>query len=146
MLDQFCEKYGFEPVFIPFQPINDAELLAEVMQHMRTKSYLALANLSVSDMLALFTRLDLVLSMRLHGLVFAAMANRPCLGLSYDPKISSFMRSIEQGYVEIAGQIDNKEILTRLDEIMQNQVPYKTSAETLKRKAELNFELLSQVL
>lgn len=43
---------------------------------------------------ALFGSFDLVVGMRLHALILASLARVPFIGLSYDPKISAFMKSV----------------------------------------------------
>ena len=43
-------------------------------------------------MLSLIAGLDLLLAMRLHALVFAAVCGVPFVGMPYDPKVNAFLR------------------------------------------------------
>lgn len=52
------------------------------------------ADLSPADWLALFRRLDLVLTMRLHGLIFAACAGVPFVAVGSDPKLAAHVAEL----------------------------------------------------
>jgi len=47
-----------------------------------------------SEALRSFQQAGLVLAMRLHGLILAALAGAPCTALSYDPKVAAAAESI----------------------------------------------------
>ena len=49
-----------------------------------------------SHIIGLFARMKVVVSMRLHALVFSAGQGVPLVGVVYDPKISSFLSYIGQ--------------------------------------------------
>ena len=53
-------------------------------------------SLSSSDIIGLFSRMKIVISMRLHALVFAAGHGIPLIGVSYDQKVNAFLSSIGQ--------------------------------------------------
>ena len=141
-IDSFCQKHGFQVIFIPFHPIIDNETAAKIMQKVKTKGYLAIGKLSVHETMALFTQLDVLIGMRLHALIFGLMAQVPCLGLSYDPKVASFMQDAELPFIDLNSGIDNKEILMRLDEIMKDKQTTASQMQGFKDKANLNFDLL----
>jgi polysaccharide pyruvyl transferase WcaK-like protein len=52
------------------------------------------APLSPELVIGVLSRADAVVSMRLHGLVFAAGQGVPIVGISYDPKVSAFLSYI----------------------------------------------------
>jgi polysaccharide pyruvyl transferase WcaK-like protein len=54
------------------------------------------------EALELFADAGLVLAMRLHGLILAALAGSPCTALSYDPKVSAAAAAIGCGDQDLA--------------------------------------------
>lgn len=44
---------------------------------------------------------NLVVGMRLHSLILAASAGVPCVGLSYDPKVESFLATVHQDNIRL---------------------------------------------
>ena len=47
-------------------------------------------------------RMEIAVSMRLHGLIFAAGQGTPVVGVSYDPKVTAFLRCIDGECVDLA--------------------------------------------
>ena len=48
-------------------------------------------------LISLLGRMSVVVSMRLHGLIFSSLSGAPLVGVSYDPKIGSFIRYLDYG-------------------------------------------------
>lgn len=82
--DLLADKYRAEIVFIPFQPSVDTTICLEVMKKMKNPARIAEPE-KIPD-------LDFLLGMRLHALIFAVANQVPCYGISYDPKVESFMK------------------------------------------------------
>ncbi len=95
------EHLGALPVLLPLHP--DDQAICQQISDRTGGSIPVLAGLGYDETLAVVARCDLVVSVRLHGLVFAALAARPFVGVSYDPKVKRFCESMGgQPCVELA--------------------------------------------
>jgi polysaccharide pyruvyl transferase CsaB len=92
-LDLFLKQTGGSVVLVPFQEIsgereNDRATAARILEHMRLGDRAAVARQGgPAEIYGWIGNFDLVLGMRLHALIFAALAGVPAVALSYDPKV-----------------------------------------------------------
>ncbi len=94
--DYAYEKHGLTPVFLPIERRLDLPAAQLVAQRMKAPHYLLDETGSSAHTIGLFARMKVVVSMRLHALVFAAGQGVPLAGVVYDPKVSSFLHYIGQ--------------------------------------------------
>lgn len=97
LADYAWEKYGLTPVFLPIEPRLDTGAAKLAAAHIKKAPYRIVAHTgSSAHTIGLFARMQVVVSMRLHALVFAAGQGIPLVGVVYDQKISSFLSYIGQ--------------------------------------------------
>ncbi|KKM09880.1 hypothetical protein SY88_17020 [Clostridiales bacterium PH28_bin88] len=89
-------RQGWRVLFVPMQFPADIVASREVARQMQEKSYVLKENCSVSNLMGLIGNLDLVIGMRLHALIMAGVARVPMVGICYDPKVTSFLKQVEQ--------------------------------------------------
>ncbi|MEA4954193.1 MAG: polysaccharide pyruvyl transferase CsaB [Pseudoflavonifractor sp.] len=94
--DYVYEKYGLTPVFLPIERRLDVGAAQLAARHMKAPHYILAETGSSAHTIGLFARMKVVVSMRLHALVFSAGQGVPLVGVVYDPKISSFLSYIGQ--------------------------------------------------
>ncbi|NJD03546.1 MAG: polysaccharide pyruvyl transferase CsaB, partial [Ruminiclostridium sp.] len=106
LADHMSEKFGLLPVFIPMQHPDDVPILANVAAKMKCRSFIIREKLNVYDTYEIIGKMEMMVAMRLHALVFSAGAGVPMVGLVYDPKIEGFLEYINQAS---AGDVRNLE-------------------------------------
>jgi polysaccharide pyruvyl transferase CsaB len=97
-LDGLLERVDAEILFIPFQGhqesegdlTNDGRVAQTVLDQMRggARARLIAVPPSPSAMMEILATCDLVLGMRLHALLLAAIVGVPSVGITYDPKVA----------------------------------------------------------
>lgn len=108
-LDQLAQKSGGQVLFFPMQLAADVKAAEAVRHHMQTDATVITAPYGYQEVLDVVAAVDLVVGLRYHALVFAAMSGTPMVGLSYDPKNDSFLRMIG---LQTSGSTDGLEPAT----------------------------------
>ena len=94
--DYAYETYGLTPVFLPIEKRLDVASAQLAARHMKAPRHILEDTGSSDHTIGLLSRMQVVVSMRLHALVFAAGQGVPLVGVVYDQKISSFLSYIGQ--------------------------------------------------
>ncbi len=113
VLDELAEM-GYRILFIPLAYPEDIEAGQRVAGAMKSPAYFIEERLSSQEHLALFSRLHLLIGMRLHALIFAASQGTPFAGISYDPKVESFLKQFGLAPLDVELAAMRKEILQML--------------------------------
>ena len=123
--DYLIEKYDMKPIFIPMHYPDDLEILRVTVSKMKNKGYIIKNKYTASYMLGIIKRLDLMVGMRLHSLIYASTLSVPLIGLVYEPKVESFIQYIDQ---TSAGNVENLEY-ENLIELIENIITNKDTAK-----------------
>lgn len=119
-------------VILPFQKKMDIIHSSELENKLREKLPVLLIteNLTIYDLLAVISRSKLVVSMRLHALIFSAISNVPFLGLSYDPKVVAIARNFRQSVLPV-DTVTSYQLQKQLEEVWSNLEENKASISNL---------------
>ncbi len=115
------ERHGLTPVFLPINYKSDVEAASLVTEKLGdTPCVLLPGPLSSGLAIGLMSRMQVVVSMRLHGLIFAAGQGVPLVGVSYDPKVTAFLRCVKAGCVPLE-ELDAAELCRLIDEAYEKR-------------------------
>jgi len=109
------DVYGLTPVFIPIEPRLDVSAARLVAQKLTCPFHILDETGTSAHTIGLLSRMQVVVSMRLHALVFAAGQGVPLVGVVYDQKISSFLSYIGQDLYTELSQLTVPRLLEQMD-------------------------------
>ena len=142
--DYISEKYGLTPIFIPLQPSKDTKISEEVCMKTKAKSVIAYSLNDIDSVCTLIKNAEFTLAMRLHPLIHSYSCAIPFLGLSYDEKVTSFIKE-----VGLDNHIDVNDIsIDPLKEMIDKTIKTEISPERLDdmiNRSKKNIELLSEL-
>ncbi len=108
-------------VIIPFHSNQDCEISKDFKKKLTVPSLVINDYFSPQKMLGFFNKLDLVIGVRLHSLIFSAINFVPFLALSYDPKIDVFMDILDLNQAVSIEKLEKEYYKkNRLKEIIKN--------------------------
>jgi len=147
-LDKLVEELGAEIIFLPMQfpeDVKAAKLTADLMQK---KSTVIDEELSTAEILSLVGCMDILISIRLHALIFAGVMGVPMLGISYDPKIERFLDSIDEKPVGTLADVTAEKIFDCVKEKISagKNFHYNAQLKNLNELALTNAKLAVELL
>ncbi len=107
-----------------------------------------------SQWVNLMRRLDLVIAMRLHALIFALKEGIPVLGLTYDAKVEHVLKQFGQPILILPKEHGEEDLEQKwldsasagLQDLEKLHLQAAENAESAKKLACRNFELLAKIL
>ncbi|MBM7614257.1 polysaccharide pyruvyl transferase CsaB [Alkaliphilus hydrothermalis] len=149
-MGDYLQKANHEVVFVPMHFPDDVNVSFQIADMMETKAKVLTNQYSPEELLTVISGLDLMVGMRLHSLIFAAIANVPMVGLEYDDKINSFLKLVNQRNAGRVESLDQIRLFTAIDEILQNCAFAKQELDQataiLRKKANMTQEIFLDLL
>ncbi|MDK2836170.1 MAG: hypothetical protein PWP21_947 [Thermosediminibacterales bacterium] len=148
--DYLIKNHGFNLLFIPMHFYSDVEAAREIASKMANKPYIIEQKIEFDQIQAVVSKLDLLVGMRLHSLIFSALSSVPMVGLEYDPKVTEFLKQVDQPSGGKVGKIDHIQLIKLSEEILKNKEEHKEKLKDkvaqLKEKAFNNTLLAAELL
>ncbi|AOT71713.1 polysaccharide pyruvyl transferase CsaB [Geosporobacter ferrireducens] len=137
-------------VFLPMQFTKDIALSEEICSKMKNKAYVLQGEVSPKEMIGIIGKMDFLIGMRLHALIFAARMGVPMIGIEYDPKIKGFLDVVKQTNIGKVEELDFIKLCSEFDRLWNeresNEKMLQEVAAYLKRKAAINGEIAVRLL
>ncbi|CEN76776.1 polysaccharide pyruvyl transferase CsaB [[Clostridium] sordellii] len=96
-------------------------------------------DIDINEQMKYIKNAKIMIGMRLHALIFAGNLGIPMIGISYDPKIDSYLKTIKQPCIgNVSDGISSSELIHVSNYILSNydNAKYKLEENTIKLKKE----------
>ncbi len=148
--DECAEKYNIFPVIIPMQRVRDESISQKLKKYIRHESVVIPPDIEVYELLSVISNMKFCIGMRLHTLIYAAVASVPVIGIVYDPKVSGFMEYSNQDLYLDTGELTKEKLTDMIDSILINYRERKAmltrTAAEMRKNSEKNAQLLRQLM
>lgn len=124
-------------VLVPFHQTEDQKIMKDINEQSAHELIIIDKKHSVEEVFSLIECFDVLVGVRLHALIFAAVAETPVVGISYDPKIDAFLQSIGEKAI---GKINALDTQKTVDSIMN------TIEQNKEKKHQLNLAVFKHKL
>jgi len=147
-LDYFLKHTEGSVILVPFQDLSgekedDRATAGRILAQMRFRERATITRgpASTDQIFCWLRESDVVLGMRLHALIFAALGRVPAVALNYDPKVGELASRVGLEQFDVKN-IDGAILGPRLVEACGRTVP---SVEALRQEAAVNASIAFQL-
>lgn len=141
------ERYGLTPVFLSINHLEDGAAADLVAARLDGGACIQREALGPELMLGLTARMQAVISMRLHGLIFATGRGVPPVGIIYDPKVSGFLAYMGLSLCEELDRLTEEGLRGMLDRALSSdRASLQAAVDRLRRLEHNNSDTLRRVL
>lgn len=129
LADYIVERYGIKPLFVAMHYPGDLTIIQNIISKMKNKSFVITHKPTVSEMLGIIGKTQMLIGMRLHALIFAASLGIPVIGMVYEPKVEGFMQYVNQVSAGHVNSLELEHIKKVVDEVWENRDAIKNNLE-----------------
>ncbi len=142
------ERYGLTPLFIPVEYPSDLEPADRVAEKLRCPYYKITRRFPLDVTIGILSRMETVVGMRLHSLMFAAGRGVPVVGISYDVKVDSFLKYIASDTCIKLQDVDSHELMRMIENCVSGRLNEKVveTAVMLAERENENIAALRELL
>ncbi|MDD2189402.1 MAG: polysaccharide pyruvyl transferase CsaB [Eubacteriales bacterium] len=145
-VDELCismrrliKEYHAQIVLIPFHYSEDMAVIEEIEKRLEKDVCCIKHKYLTNEMLSIIGNMDVLVGVRLHSLIHAAIMDVPMIAISYDPKINSFMHSIDMKAMCSVYDFKNEFFVEEFDKTV-------TQAYAIKKKVRSRIDVLIKKL
>ncbi len=130
---EIANTHNLTPLFLPMHYPNDFLMNKSIIEASKVECYMLSRLYRADEVMGIISKTELMITMRLHALIYSVRVNVPIVGVVYDPKVRSFMDLIGSEHYIDTKEIDTKKLLGFVDDIINN---YDTEKSQLSEELE----------
>lgn len=136
--------HGLTPIFFALEPGRDLPPSRAVAKELGFECPMLPAPGDEKLIIGMMKKMKVIVSMRLHALIFASSVGAPLVAVSYDPKVTGFMNYIGQKHCVYFEDVTEENLCARMDGALEDGEVY--SVGHLKGLAAQNEEIARKLL
>ena len=142
--DYGWEKFGLMPLFYTLEPGRDDEITHSAASMVKVPCRVLPPVGDGAALCGLMGRMELVVSMRLHALIFSCAQQTRVAAISYDPKVSGFMKYLGSACCVELAEVTEGNMKDLIDRAMAQNTPHQV--DRLRALANENGILAGELL
>lgn len=148
--DRLVKSQDVHIIFIPMKYPVDVAIGRRIAAGMTSEATVIDKHYNATELMTFIGRLDLVLSMRLHALIYASIYYVPMIGFDYDPKVTYYIEELGMRSVNQMQHIRVDEVESMAVDMLERPIPYRQclqkNVQRLKEEAKQNRRYLEELL
>jgi len=150
-IDYMMANYDVNVVLIPMHYPEDLPISNKLLNKVdNERCFVIKDKYSVEDIMGVIKRLEMIIAMRLHSLIYAATQLVPMIGIVYDPKIEGFLKSINMDRMITVENINYTQLINDIDYVWNNRNHFKSVLvefeERMEQEALTNVSIVMELL
>lgn len=145
------KEYGVSVLLIPMHYPEDLDISLEINELVKEDDcYVLREKYNVEEIMGVINKLEIIVAMRLHSLIYAATQEVPMIGLSYDPKIDGILKSLGMEHILNVEDFTYEQLVRVLDIVWESRSDLREHLKMqdmeLKNKALSNVTMALELL
>ncbi|MDD4565319.1 MAG: polysaccharide pyruvyl transferase CsaB [Eubacteriales bacterium] len=156
-VDEICisirrlvDEHKAQIVLIPFHYSEDMAVIEEIESRLGSDVCCIKHKYLTNEMLSIIGNMDVLVGVRLHALIHAAIMDVPMIAISYDPKINSFMSSLDMKAMCSMYDFKNNFFMEELEKTIADaeniREKMRTRIKILIKSLDKNEELIQELM
>lgn len=150
-IDYIVESKKVNVILIPMHYPEDLDISRRVLAKINNDStYLLAQKYSVEDLMGIIRKLEMIIAVRLHSLIYAASQGIPMVGIVYDPKIQGFLKSVNMDYMCPAEGLEYQDLINKFNLVWDQREGLKKDLirldQDMKKEALKNTYMVKDLL
>ncbi len=149
-INRIMKEYKGQVVLIPFHFSEDMNVVNEIISKVDGDITVVKNKYLTEEMLSIIGNMDVLVGVRLHSLIHAAIMDVPMIAVSYDPKINAFMHSIDMKAMCSILDFNNEFFIEEFDKTLKNheklKIKVRKKVDYLISLLDTNEEMIKKIL
>ena len=137
-------------MLIPFYFSEDMPFAEEIEKRFDGSVTLIRRKCLTDEMLSVIGNMDMLVGIRLHSLIHAAIMDVPMIGISYDPKVNAFLKSMDLKALCSVYDFKGEYLVEEVEKVWRNRTAQLTKVKRNKavliNKLNYNEVLIGKLL